>query len=418
MRRLLRDEQGSITVLFALSLPVLLGMSAFALDLANLRYNNMRLQMAADAGALAGARQIADENEAVQAAMNVANRNAPSNAGQVTLAADVQLVVYDADTKTYKPSDATTPPNAVRVTASRNEAHGNAVIGFLTRFVGQSGSFGLSAQSIAVLRGNDGPACVYALNDKDPDALTIAGSTTVSLGCGVRVKSSSAAAISSNGNKAKMTASSICQANNPAQNPSGYSPAVKRCISPVTDPFASVAEPTPTNCKPGGNLTGTVMPGCYSGSVSFSGNVTLAAGTYYFQDSDVKINSNANIAGSEATLFLDGTSTLGITGNPSIKFSAPTSGPLAGIALFQSRSASNASLTISGNSDVAIDGAIYAPATSVTFTGSSTTLSPTRYGSLIAWKVHFTGNSEVQFAAAVGANAGAQPASRHASLVY
>ncbi|GJD97647.1 TadE/TadG family type IV pilus assembly protein [Methylobacterium iners] len=418
MRNFRHDERGSITILAALALPVVLGAAALAVDLAHLRYSKARLQMGADAGALAAIRKLSNEADAVQAAVTIANLNVPSNAGNVTAPTDVQLIVYDPGTKTYKPSDAATPPTGVRVTASRDEAHGNAIKGIFAQLIGGSDTYSVSASAIAVVRGTDDPACVYALNATDPDALTIAGSTTVSLGCGVRVKSASATAISSNGNKARMTATSVCQANAPGFNPSGFNPTVTRCFSAVTDPFAAVEEPTPSGCKPGGTLTGTVLAGCFSGPVNFSGTVTLSAGTYYFSGSEVNINSNAKITGSGVTLFLDGSSSLKITGNPLIKFSAPTSGSLAGISLFQSRKAVGASLTISGNSDFNITGAIYAPATVVTFTGSGTTTNPARYGSLVASKVHFTGNSEIDFAVAIGAGQSGQEGKTVGGLVY
>jgi Flp pilus assembly protein TadG len=418
MRQFLRNQRGSITIMTALVLPVVGGLTALAVDVAHLRYSKARLQMGADAAALAAIRRLSNEADAVQVAVAIANLNVPKTAGTVTTSSDVQLIVYDLSTKTYTSSDAATPPNGVRVTASRDDAHGNRVLGFFTQMLSGSSTYNLSASAIAIVRGTDDPACVYALNASDPDALTIAGSTTVSLGCGVRVKSSSTAAISSNGNAARLTASSICQASTPGFNPSGYSPSVKRCASAVADPFAAVTEPTATNCKPGGTLTGTVTAGCYSGPINFSGNVTLGAGTYYFSASDVNINSNAKITGSDVTLFLDETSSLKITGNPLIKLSAPTSTPLAGISLFQSRKANGASLTISGNSDFDISGAIYAPATTVTFTGSGTTTNPAHYGSLVASKVHFTGNSDVEFAVAVGATQSGKSTNAVGALVY
>ena len=43
------------------------------------------------------------------------------------------LVVYDAATKTYRAADASTPANAVRVTAARDAKHQNTVSGFFSR---------------------------------------------------------------------------------------------------------------------------------------------------------------------------------------------------------------------------------------------------------------------------------------------
>ncbi|WP_070999881.1 pilus assembly protein TadG-related protein [Methylobacterium sp. C1] len=401
MRGFWRDEEGGITLLSALTMPVMLGVGAFAVDLGVLRYNAMRLQIAADAGAVAGVRQLPDTAKATQTAVSLANLNAPPNAGQVTLASDVELVVYDASTKTYRTADANAPANAVRVTASRDEAHQNRVLGFFSRFAGSAGPFSLSAHSIAIMAtdgdGGAGTACLYALDPTNSDTLTIVGSTTVKLNCAARAKSSAATAISSNGNAAQMTATSICQTTSPSQSPRGYSPAITKCGSPTADPLANVAEPTPVNCKAGGTLNGTVTAGCFTGATTFRGSVTLAAGTYYFKGASIKINSNSTISGSGVTLFLDATSSLDIVGTPSISLTAPNNGALQGVVLFQSRSATGASLSISGNSTVFLDGILYAPATSVTFTGNGTTTNPARFGSVIASQVHFTGNSAFTF---------------------
>ena len=58
MRFLLKDESGQAVVIVAVSLMVLLGMMALAIDAGQLRYEKQKLQMAADAAALAGALEL------------------------------------------------------------------------------------------------------------------------------------------------------------------------------------------------------------------------------------------------------------------------------------------------------------------------------------------------------------------------
>lgn len=356
MRRFLRNEEGGVTILSALTMPVMLGMGALAVDVSMLRYNAMRLQSAADAGAVGGVRRLPTSTDAIHDAVTLANLNAPPNAGQVTLDSDVELIVYDPSTKTYRAADANTPANAVRVTAARDAAHHNQVLGIFSRFAKANGPFSLSAHPIAIMSSDGdssaGQACLYALDPTNSDTLTIAGSTTVNLNCAARAKSSSATAISSNGAAAAMRATSICQANTPSLSPRGYNPAVSKCDSNTVDPLASLAEPTPYGCKAGGTFSGTIAPGCYTGAITFRNNVTLGAGTYYFQNASLKMNSKANISGSSVTLFLDANSSLSINGTPTMSLTAPTSGALKGVVLFQSRSATGAALSISGNSNV------------------------------------------------------------------
>lgn len=416
MHEFWRNEKGGVTILSALIMPAIIGIGALAIDIGLLRYNRMRLQMAADAGAIAAVRALPDTTKAAEAAVALANLNVPASAGQVTLARDVEFVVYDASTKTYRATDPNTPANAVRVTAARDVAHKNQVLGLFSRFAGSAGPFSLSGHSIAIMASSASSAssvCLYALDPTSSDTLTIAGSTTVTLSCAARAKSSSLTAISSNGNAAQMTTTSICQTNAPSYNSRGYSPAVNQCGSTTTDPLAAIVEPTPSNCKIGGSLSGTIAPGCYTGSTTFKDNISLAAGTYYFQSASIRINGNASISGSGVTLFLDANSSLDITGTPSINLTAPSSGALTGIVLFQSRSATGASLSISGNSTVSLDGVLYAPATSVTFTGNGTTTNPARYGSVIASQVHFTGNSAFAF----GSTLPSKSVSGHSALV-
>ena len=56
----LKGQRGAVVILFALVLPVLLGFTAFAVDLARLNLTRVELQNAADAAALAGARSLDD----------------------------------------------------------------------------------------------------------------------------------------------------------------------------------------------------------------------------------------------------------------------------------------------------------------------------------------------------------------------
>ena len=60
--KFLKQERGAIFVLTALLLPVVLGCMGFAYDFGNLYMHKARLQNAADAAALTGARAFVDEN--------------------------------------------------------------------------------------------------------------------------------------------------------------------------------------------------------------------------------------------------------------------------------------------------------------------------------------------------------------------
>lgn len=58
LRRLTRGDSGSVAVMVAISLVPIFGMMGLAIDVGQLRFAKQRLQMTADAAALAGALEL------------------------------------------------------------------------------------------------------------------------------------------------------------------------------------------------------------------------------------------------------------------------------------------------------------------------------------------------------------------------
>jgi uncharacterized membrane protein len=73
VRRLLRDQRASITILAAAGLMVAIGVGAIAVDLGAVFYESRRLQGVADAAALSAAGNIASASSAAQQAIAIAN---------------------------------------------------------------------------------------------------------------------------------------------------------------------------------------------------------------------------------------------------------------------------------------------------------------------------------------------------------
>lgn len=138
-RALFADERGMAALVAAIALPVLAGVGAFAVDIAHYRYVGNRLQTAADAAALAGAqllpkssRDALSASAVATGAVDMAGRNIPADYGTVTRASDVEIGTFDKSTKVFTVTN--TKPNAVRVTAERSPARGNApaiILGFI-----------------------------------------------------------------------------------------------------------------------------------------------------------------------------------------------------------------------------------------------------------------------------------------------
>src|SRR5690606_14929784 len=75
---LCHEEEGAHLVLVSIMLTALLGFAGLAIDGSNIYYQQQRMQIAADAAALAGARQLA-RNEALETVDATVHRLASEN---------------------------------------------------------------------------------------------------------------------------------------------------------------------------------------------------------------------------------------------------------------------------------------------------------------------------------------------------
>jgi hypothetical protein len=143
---LIGDERGAVAIAVALMMPALIGVGAFAVDLSHSRLVQNRLQTAADAAALAGVQDLSDQGVAAARAVEYAALNVPPGFGEVMLAADVEFGAYDPADGSFAPSP--TNVNAMRVTARRTGARGNAAPRFLGAIFG-AGDVEISASAVA-----------------------------------------------------------------------------------------------------------------------------------------------------------------------------------------------------------------------------------------------------------------------------
>ncbi|MCP4746524.1 MAG: hypothetical protein GY874_10365 [Desulfobacteraceae bacterium] len=172
----LKEQKGVTAVVFALMLFVFIGMAALAIDLNHLYVVRNELQTAADAGALAGARVLYNNDGTnVNTGANQAGHDAAENNTSENVSAevqwngsnasdDVQRGHWQFSTGTFTPNDATAPVdlwnvstgeldanvnfiNAVRVTARRNATPATS---FFARIFGFD-NFQMQASAVAYI---------------------------------------------------------------------------------------------------------------------------------------------------------------------------------------------------------------------------------------------------------------------------
>ncbi|MCV0395354.1 MAG: pilus assembly protein [Rhizobiaceae bacterium] len=253
-------------------------------------------------------------------------------------------------------------------------------------------------KSVVRIRPGD-PACVLALDRNASQAIKIQGSSHVRMdGCVMASNSRSASAIY-RGGSAKLTVDCVTTVGGTVGLTSD-SNSVLDCDAPreyqypSLDPLFGTELPTTTACgRLSGGKTKTLSPGTYCGE-RISGDVTLEPGTYILRGGEVALGGNGRLVGHGVTIFLLENAKFSISANQTVQLSPPTSGPYAGITLFQPTS--NVSpLTINGGVDSLVTGFIYAPGAHVFMAGNSTTTGSGDCIRIVGNTIEMTGNSDI-----------------------
>jgi hypothetical protein len=305
----------------------------------------------------------------------------------------------------------------------------------------------VSARATAAAIGGTGNSgCIYVLGNVT-GALNFSGSPTVTSGCGVYVESSQLYALNTSGSPTITTsggaktwlwggvnASGSLTISPSAEVPTGYtcSAAVSSCTiggnnktspgDPYTTWFSQQTAPSTTPCTgPSVNLSSGTMalsPGCYPSGWILSGSsyVTLSSGVYVIKGGitisgsgapgTTKDAANNDISG----VAVDGTAGVmlyfpngGITmsGSGLAWLKPQNSGTFKGVSLWQPSSNSSAD-ALSGTTSQYSTGLIYAPASTLTYSGGS----GTSQTSLVVNQVVFSGTTQINTPQAPGSVAG------------
>ena len=456
LKKLRRNDRGNVLILTAAAMPLLLGSAGLAVDTIQWTLWKRQLQRAADSGALAGVyhRVQIDTQAQVETAVardiDVASLfKRPTN---TTSTAFMQLLAEPTVTLLADDGD-----NVERV---RVHLQYQRPLVFSSIFMAEAPIITATATAASVP--GSGEYCFVSLeSSNNQTGITIGGSTSLELDCGMMSNSPAPNSALSNGSASNVTATSIDAVGDieysdrwDVEDYNPYTPA-------IADPFANVnVDRSQMKCfNPSGNqpLLGTSTSNNFNGnnaSVTFASaratsgftdvncfrgldvptgqTMTLPAGTYYIGEAGMNVQGNLTCTGG-CTFVLTRINELNAVGRLSVNanannggnlnITAPTTGDYAHIAIFQDRNAVDSTSNknrINGSSSSVITGAIYFPNQEIVYNGNgNTSFACTR---LVGRRLNFTGNSGVsnKFAAAEDCpwgEAGAIQAGRRVRLV-
>lgn len=311
-----RDNRGATAAIFAISMPLLLGMGALAVDVGIWNVQKRQAQGAADQAAFSAAvsskagnntAKVTTDARAITSTMGFVN-----NAGGVTVTVNGPPTSGQFATKTGYWEVIITEPQATWLAGY---------------FLGNGPTVSARAVAGAAAGGN---ACIIGLATTGT-AITMNNNNAISnAGC----------AVYSNSNFSVDNNSSISGV---AYAHLAFTGKVDKATIPnkvpgadiVTDPYADVT--LPSTCSGTASITssGTKTAGSYCNGLTIGNNqtLTLGSGTYVFGGTFSVGNSVVfNSTGPVTMIFMPNTS-ISIGNNAEFHFDAPTSGPYAGIAM-------------------------------------------------------------------------------------
>lgn len=392
LSRFTNDEKGAVAIIAAIMFPVVVGAMGLGAETGYWFLKQRKLQHAADVAVHAAAvrHRAGDQQSGLQeAALRTASGTGYlPGVGTISVGTDL------------------TGANA-KVTVQLKETHAR-----LFSSVFSSDPVVLAARAVAEVTGGS-KACVLALSGAVSGAITVSGSTSVDLtNCSVAANSTSSSAFLMDGSNAKI-ATDCVYAVGGAVATTGLT--LTQCSQPVQrapitpDPYAGVPWPDRLHidqlpCRDLNFVSSTDYSFDYlpdgqpairfCGALSIKGSTTLKPGIYILDGGDFTVSAGAALKGDGVTLMFAGSAKSKLTGSGAINLSAPTSGPYAGLLFFGSRRGTGVTHQVMGNSESSLQGSLYMPASSIEFTGNSSTTGTCTQ--IIADRVTFTGNSNIQ----------------------
>ncbi len=407
--------RGQIVALTGLVLPVLLGVMGLALDGGLIYHVKRRIQTAADAGALGGAREIWRQNSSLvtSGAKNDTALNGFTDA-------NATIIVNNPPASGPHTGDT----NFVEVIVSQE------VPTFFMRIVDRQQTL-VRARAVAGIW-SAANGCVTVLDPTRQGALTVQGGATLTSGCNVMVNSSSDRGITLNGGG--------CIYSEDVGVTGGYvanggakciEPAPTTGVPPAMDPLAYLVPPSIPNglavVATNLQITGAVsvpplLPGRYDGGISISGGtvtftggtyvldggisisggvVVFGPGTYILNGGGMTITGNSVVSGNGVTFYNTwspgapgGWGDFDIAGTATVNFKAPSAGDYEGMLFWNDANAPyrDPGSRINGTSNSTFEGVLYFPSTNLTYAGTSTAA----WTMMIADTLTISGNTVVQ----------------------
>ncbi len=385
--RIVADTSGASAILFALTLPIVIGGVGLAVDVGLWYQTERRMQSAADTAAFTAAVESLHTDGFEAAALEEARFRGNFRGADSDFMLDKDI---SGNNRYFR----------VTLVEDRRDIFSRVLAGLL----GSDRDSGrIRVAGTAAVNTEDG-YCLFALDEDADAAIDISGDAKAALtNCGIHANSSSDKAIEI-GNNPEVAAKCISAAggidvhqNNKLDLDCG---APRPGYPRQNDPYAHLQDEQvsiPGKSETADEKSGILKPGRYPDGLDLSGDVELAPGVYYF-DKDFKATGGSKrITGDDVFLYFEGDAGLDIGGNATIDISAKPEGPYAGVAMyFDPNSTFGNEHRFNGTIATSFNGAVYAPNSDFRFNGTSSSKDNPPCFQLVARTMSFSGDTTIR----------------------
>lgn len=330
-RAFARSTSGGTLLVFALAMPALLGAVGAAVDYGTWVKERSHLQSAADAAAMAAARELSVSTFEQRRMQAVAESWAKKAFVADGAPRGLTVAVASQD-------------NGTSVQVQLRHDRKQYLSGVLAVVPGH-----IAATSVATLRGQR-KLCVIALDPASRQTIYLkSNSWLTARECDVHSNSASSNGVESDSG-IQVTAERVCSGGGFYGQGTFFGSRVSDCRK-VEDPIADRVPPDGTGCtftgmsvvdRGSAGSRHVLSPGIYCGGLFIGGNsyATFSPGEYVIKDGPLVVDSNADVRGDGVGFYLTGPGSIfEFLSNARISLDAPRTGALAGLLFFEDRSA-------------------------------------------------------------------------------
>jgi Flp pilus assembly protein TadG len=411
MRR--KREAGSALIFTAIALVAVVGFVGLGIDMGTMRYQKRLQQTAADAAAIAGATNLTYGGVQTGAQNASATNGFADNSGGGACGAPPTNLAVGSIAVTVCNGPSTGPH-----TGDANYVEAFVSVGQPTYFMKIFGVDSRTITSRAVAtnfsgatNGGTNNACLISLGapSSSIEGVNINGNATLNATtCGIidngNYNSKGNALIVNAGSFGVSGSANVSGPGGTVTCSSGQTNCPQYGAPAAMDPLARL---TPPVVGAPVNWTGNAVPGTtYNGiSIQSNANVDFPSGTYVISGGSFVCHGTPTITGTGVTFYFTNGATFNCSGNDTIQFSAPSSGPYADILFYQDPN-DTAGASLGGNTGATYNGILYFPKAPLTFFGNNTSLST---GVVIADSVSLSGHPTVNLQGASSLPGGGLP---------